>query len=163
MFEFYGHQSGVTVMTNAQRTRVAIGAIWISWSLFLIAFVLPATNLVSTANTRPGDPVSGLVTFAGSIQLWGWLPILAFAEPRALLFLIFPFTNQAMFAAPLFVSCRTPVASVFLALVFAIGGVLPWFLPGSLTGTLFSGFYVWDASFFLMALSYCLLATDELN
>ena len=152
-------------MKNAQRTRVAIVGIWISWSLLLISILLSVTNRETTTDRRLAMLVWDLFTFPIPFELWGWLPILVlYGEPRALLFLVMPFFNQTILAAPFVVSHRSldaSMASAVSALVLGVGGLLPWFLPGSLNGTLPCGFYIWDASFFLMAMSFSLLAIDD--
>lgn len=129
----------------------------IAWLLFVLSFILPATNVLQVGGTPPGTPLTGWQAFTASISSGAFFPLMWIAEPRVLLFLIFPIANSLMLLVPIFL----PVLrenSAFLAVPLLLCAVIPWFLPKTLVGDLFIGFYLWNVSFIAMSLG-CGLAT----
>lgn len=126
-----------------------------AWFIFLFSFFLPASNVVSGGGASPGTPLTGWETFTSSILLLAGQPLVILAEPKALLFLTFPFINLLMLISP-FVALGEHERAPLLALVLVPFGLLPMALPKILTGDVFIGFYAWVGSFFLMSAG-CLL------
>jgi len=120
-----------------------------AWLMFVVSFFLPATNVLEMGGTTPGTPLTGWQTFASSIEVLAVQPLIIIAEPRTLLFLTFPFINLAMLVAPLIILAWEDAWVLSGALVLC--GLFPWIFPKDMTGQLFVGFYLWDASFFVMA------------
>ena len=126
-----------------------------AWLMFIGSFFLPATNVVALAGTKPGTPLTGGQSLAAALEVIAVQPLLVLIEPSTLLFLAFPFINLAMLVAPLVAMSRE--GSALLSLLLILSGVLPWMLPKEITGDLFVGFYLWDASFLVMSAG-CVLA-----
>jgi hypothetical protein len=120
------------------------------WLLFFGSFFLPATNVVENAGNPPGTPLSGWDACYSSVMLLTAQPLIAIAEPRALLILTFPFINAAMIVIPLVAYSDSDRALRCGALLLPLG-IVPWLLPKLLTKDVFIGFYVWNISFFAMA------------
>ena len=120
-----------------------------AWLLFVISFLLPATNIAQRAGTDPGTPLTGWQTFCSSV-FSAANPLIWIAEPGVMLFLIFPFANALMFHAPLLVLILRE-RSALIALLLVPCAVVPWFLPKVLLGDLFVGFYCWNVSYFAMS------------
>lgn len=127
----------------------------LAWLMFSASFFLPATNVVQSGGTAPGTPLTGWQAFTSSLEILFVQPLAIIAEPRILLFLAFPFINLAMLISPVPVLAWDDswILSGFL-LPF---GLLPWIFPKSVTGELFIGFYLWDASFFVMTVGSILV------
>ena len=85
------------------------------------------------------------------------LPLLVIGEVRVLLVLLMPVINGIAMAAPLFVIRSRKTAS-FFAVLLGLFGITPLCLPPLLLHNLRLGFYVWDTSFFLMAVGCSVIA-----
>lgn len=135
---------------------LAAGVVIGAWLLFIASFYLPATNVIEKPGTPPGTPLTGWQAFA-SIPIVA-TPMIAITIPRSLLVLfMFPLINFVMFMAPIIVLAWSIEPRV-MSLLFALFGMAPWFIPKVLSGDLFIGFYVWDASFFAMAIGCVLIS-----
>lgn len=130
-------------------TRSAYVIITVAWLLFMLSFLLPATDVIERGGTAPGTPLTGWQAFIASIRIGLFNPLVWVAEPRFLLFLVFPFANGLMLLVPLLCLVLRDKAA-FLALPLLPCGVIPWILPKSLVGNLFIGFYLWNLSFLAM-------------
>jgi len=128
-----------------------------SWLMFVVSFFLPATNVLVTAGTPPGTPLTGWQTFTASLSCGAMNPWMWIAEPRVVLFLIFPFANGLMLFSPLLAFMLREKAAA-LALFFVPCAIVPWCMPQTLLGDLFVGFYCWNGSFFVMSIG-CILAS----
>src|SRR5687768_8883210 len=90
-------------MTALRRVRIGgKGILLVGWLAFLASFYLPATNVLGVSGSAAGKPLTGWQAFgaslwAGASNPWVWI-----ADPRVLWFLVFPFTNALMLAAPVF-------------------------------------------------------------
>ena len=137
---------GVSMCQNKFRP-VIILLIWIAWLMFGFSFFLPATNVLGT--------LSGWDAFIASFAVIGSQPLVVLAEPRVLICLAFPFCNMAMLLSPLFAYPSVTRTKEFpvISIILIPSGILPWLLPKSITGELFSGFYLWNLSFFLMSVA----------
>jgi hypothetical protein len=142
-------------MTRLPRKLLVTVPMLAAWIMFFASFFLPATNVVEKGGTPPGTPLLGWDAFCRSLLLLPALPLVLIAEPRALLFLTFPFINAAMLVIPL-VALRDPELAPLCGATLAPPGIVPWLLPKMLTGDLFIGFYLWNLSFFAMAVG-CIL------
>ena len=141
--------------------RTAYNVVWVSWLAFLVAFFLPATNILVMAGAAPGTPLTGWQAFEGSLtagvfNFWAWL-----GDIRILAFVLFPFSNAIMLVAPAS-SCLRQY-SFAPALILVPAAVIPWLLPHHLLGDLYIGFYLLNASYLLMSLGCCLLAVCYSN
>jgi hypothetical protein len=129
----------------------------VAWLIFVASFFLPATNRLQVAGAPPGTPLTGWQALTVSIEtamsVWGLVAVVA--DPTALVFLVFPIANAAMLLAPLLIAAWDE-HSAALAGLFVPCAIIPWFLPKTLSGDLFIGFYCWDASFLLMSLGCAL-------
>jgi hypothetical protein len=121
-----------------------------AWLIFIVSFFLPTTNALEMPDTKPGTPLTGWQAFILSQKILAIQPLTILAEPRTVLFLTFPFINLAMLFAPLAILMWED--AWILSGVFVPCGLFPWIFPKDVTGELFAGFYLWDASFFVMAL-----------
>lgn len=130
--------------------KITLGTILTAWLLFIVAFFLPATNVMQVAGTSPGTPLTGWQAFRASLECLAASPLVWFAEPRSLLLLAFPIGNQLMLIAPWLVFANRGQLEL-LTLAFAFFAILPWFLSKGLTGDLYSGFLIWNAAFVLMS------------
>ena len=138
-------------------TRISFATIVASWLLFVLSFFLPATNILGKAGTLPDVPLTGWQAFTTSIFCGAMNPWMWIAEPRVVLFLIFPFANSLMLIAPL-MSIMLREKAAALAIFIVPCAVVPWCMPKKLLGDLFVGFYCWNGSFFAMSLG-CILAS----
>lgn len=138
--------------------RLPAAVVFTAWLTFVVAFFLPATNVVEMSGTKPGTPLTGWQAFTSSLEVLAVQPLIVIAEPRTLVFLAFPFVNLAMLLAP--VVALGWDDSWLVSWLFVLCGVLPWVFPKDVTGELFVGFYLWDASFFAMAIG-CILVRME--
>ena len=135
----------------------SIVVIAFAWALFLLSFFLPATNSLEVGGTPPGTPLTGWQAFTASLSAGASNHWVFFFDPRVFLVLIYPFANGLMLLTPMLL-CVLREKSAALA-IFLIPSLLPiWFLPYSLRGDLFIGFYVWQFSFVLMAIG-CILSS----
>ena len=132
-----------------------MAVILVAWLMFIVSFFLPATNVVALAGTKPRTPLTGWQSLATALEVVVVQPLIVLIEPSTVLFLAFPFINLAMLVAPLVALSRE--GSALLSLLLILSGALPWVLPKEITGDLFVGFYLWDASFLLMSAG-CVLA-----
>jgi hypothetical protein len=130
----------------------------VAWLMFFISFFLPATNRLEMGGAPPHTPLTGWQAFTSSLFVLGALPLIVLVEPLTLLFLAFPFINLAMLLSPL-VALSWQRAAVLSFLLIPCGA-LPWVFPKDVTGDFFIGFYIWDASFFVMAAG-CILASIQ--
>ena len=132
---------------SRRKVKVIIAA---SWMLFVLSFVLPATNI----NAPSGKLLLGWEAFAESLS--GLInPMLWLIDFRVNLFLIFPFANALMLLAPVLCRILGDKAEA-LAILLVPCAVVPWLIPKVLTGDVFIGFYCWNTSFLTMSLG-CLL------
>ncbi len=130
-----------------------------AWPLFFASFFLPATDVV--AMPGPEDaPLNGWQAMTSAVLTVAFQPIIIVADPRVLLFLVFPAVNVLMLIAPLRVwssrECAVP-----LGIVFVVAGILPFLIPAMFFRNVFVGYYLWNASFFLMASACLLLGTSR--
>lgn len=150
-------------MESAPRiARVGRGIIVIGWCLFVASFFLPATNVLQMPGSAPGTPMTGWDVMRSLHVLGSPVVFLAFlfAQPRAFVLLAFPFTNLAAFASPCFLSTSDEVGPI-LSYALLIAGILPWFIPPGMLGDRFIGYWLWQASFFVMAAGWQLAALDD--
>lgn len=131
-----------------------VGLILSAWSMFLVSFFLPATNTLVSANAESGSPLTGWEAFYTSFLVLISTPFIVLIEPRTLLFLMFPIVNFVMALAPWIAASED--RAVLLGLFLVPCGFLPWLLPRGITGDILIGFYLWNASYFLMAVG-CIL------
>jgi len=134
------------------------GILILSWLALLASFYLPATNVLGVAGNEPGTPLTGWQAFESSILAGAFNPWVWIADLRVLWFLVFPFTNALMLAAPVFGWLREH--AFVPAIILAGAAIVPWQLPHGLTGDLFVGFYVWNGSYVLAFLGGCILAAS---
>ena len=140
-------------MTHNELRPVTILLIWVAWLMFAFSFFLPATNVLERGGTPPGTPLRGWGAFIAGFVVIGSQPLVALAEPRVLICLAFPFCNMAMLLSPLFAYPHRRKGFPVISIVLIPSGILPWLLPKTITGELFSGFYQWNLSFFLMSVA----------
>ena len=134
---------GITIM---QRRFILLGAALV-WLLFVASYLMPVTT---------GIDATGLAVFWHYMaEIWDfpdyWRTIQR--EPLAILFSTFPFTNGAVFIAPL-VLFRWARWSGGLGAFLAVGGLVPVLVFSEMVikNELRVGFYCWVISIFLMAL-----------
>ena len=137
--------------------RFALATTAVAWLLLVVSFTLPATNVLEVAGTSSGTPLTGLQAFYGSLRTCAFSPLIWIAEPRVLLFLIFPIGNSLMLLAPMLLPMLREKSAI-LAPPLVLCALIPWFLPKSLLGELFFGFYLWNMSFIAMSIA-CILAS----
>jgi hypothetical protein len=130
-----------------------------AWLMFIVSFFLPATNVLAMSSTPPGTPLTGWQAFTSSLAVLAAQPLIIIAEPRTLLFLAFPFINLGMLVAPVVTLAWDD--SWVVSGLFLLAGLLPWVFPKSVTGDLFVGFYLWDFSFFMMAMGCILVSVSR--
>lgn len=128
----------------------------VGWLMFLTSFFLPSTNVLEMSGTAPGSPLTGWQAFgsslsAGAFNPWAWL-----GDVRVVGFLIFPVTNAIMLAAPTY--CFLKTYSLPAGLILIPAAIAPWLMPHELRGDLYVGFYLWNSSYFLIALGCLLIA-----
>ena len=128
----------------------------IAWSAFVVSFFLPASALVAWPGE--GETLKG---WQAMIEAYSALAMLLLGEVRATVVLLFPLINGMALIAPLFVFAARRSAP-FLAVVLGVCGIVPWCLPPILLHELRVGFYIWDASFFVMALGCIVLAAEDM-
>jgi hypothetical protein len=131
----------------------------VAWLMFIFSFFLPTTNVLAMGGTAPGAPLTGWQAFTSSLEVLAVQPFVILAEPRTLLFLIFPFINLVMLLAPVIVLAWDD--SWLLSGLFLSFGLLPWCFPKAVTGDLFVGFYLWDLSFFMMMVGCVLVSISR--
>lgn len=134
---------------------LSAGVVLGAWLLFIASFYLPATNVIEKPGTPPGTPLTGWQAFA-SIPIVA-TPMVAITIPKGFVLFTFPLINFVMFMAPIIVLAWS-IESWVMTPLFVLFGIAPWFIPKELSGDLFIGFYVWDASFFAMAIG-CVLVS----
>jgi hypothetical protein len=136
--------------------HLPVVVVTLAWLMFIVSFFLPATNRLEMGGTPPGTPLTGWQAFTSSLFVLGAQPLIVIAQPLTLLFLTFPFINLGMLLSPLVALSWERAALLSFLLVPC--GALPWIFPKDVTGDFFIGFYVWDASFFVMSAG-CILAS----
>ena len=137
--------------------RSALSVITAAWLLFVLSFCLPATSVLSDGRAMLESPLAGWQTMNASTAVILLFPFLWTADPQILLIAIFPLANWLMLSTPLLVLALRD-KSAFLVLLLLPCALLPWFLPKTVIGTPFMGFYAWNISFFAM-IGGCVLAT----
>jgi hypothetical protein len=128
--------------------RLPMSVVSIAWLMFVASFFLPATG-------SSAAPENGWQTFVASIELLLLIPWNIAIGPSIFLFMLFPFFNLAMLLAPRRLADWN---AEITAVGFLCGGSLPWLIPRNVSEQLFVGFYLWDASFFVMAIGCILLS-----
>jgi hypothetical protein len=131
----------------------AIFIIIVGWLAFIASFFLPATNVVERGGAPPGTALVGWDAAVSSVQLVAAQPLVIFAEPKALLFLLFPLINLVALLSPL-VALSNPTKAAWLAIVLVPVAAMPLTMPKPLVGDLFIGFYFWSGSFLVMGIGY---------
>lgn len=126
--------------------------------MFVASFFLPATNALETPGSAPGTPMTGWETMC-SVQVVVH-PFVLLAEPRVFLFLLFPILNLAALVSPRLVPAAEDIWPA-AALAFLLVGSLAWFLPTTMLGERFVGYWLWHSSFFVMAVGWSLFGIYE--
>lgn len=140
---------------------MAMRLIMAAWFAFVASFFLPATNVVERAGTAPGTPISGWCAFQTPIEVIFSHPLIILAEPKMLLFLAVPLINLMILAAPLMALLMREYAHL-LGLFFIPAALFPFFLPKTVTGDLYIGFYLWILSFVVMTIGCIWLGISSL-
>jgi hypothetical protein len=105
-----------------------------------------------------GTPLIGWDAALSSITLPASQPLILFAEPKFLIFLVYPFINLLMLLSPTIPLFLPRPAAGLLPLVLIPAALIPLTLPKTMTGDLFIGFYLWISSFLLISTG-CLIFT----
>jgi hypothetical protein len=120
--------------------------------MFLASFALPATP-----HATVWEFMIGVLPFIG----WAAFMLIIGGGPGVLLWVLaIPLTNLLMLLTPTFIFSLRENAWM-LAPLLIVSGIIPWLAPAELCGRVLVGYYVWDASFFLMAIGAFLLAAAE--
>jgi hypothetical protein len=110
---------------------------------------LPALSSIEVAGTPAGTPVTGWEAFK-AIELV-FYPLVWLAQPSLLiLFPIIFLGNVVAFSAPL-LCVLFREGSWFMSPALIAGAICGLLLPKAVTGEVFSGYYLWIVSLFLLA------------
>ncbi len=149
---------------NRPLLTTALSLIAISWLTFLLSFFLPASDVVSLPNTGE-SALTGWQAMVSSVTLVFLTPILWFAEPRCLLFFVFPFTNFTFLVLPIAVLWLRGDSWVLIPVMLTAYGI-PFVIPSGFFRNLYIGFYLWHNSHLLGAVgvglaSYAFACLDK--
>ncbi len=129
----------------------------LGWVCFITSFFLPATNVLERGGTRPGTPMVGWDAAISSVTTIGAQPLILIAEPKSILFLLFPLVNLMMLLSPAW-ALGEPESAFWLAIVLLPIGICTVGMPATLIGDVFAGFYLWVGSFFVVSVGCIVLS-----
>jgi hypothetical protein len=130
--------------------KAAMATVAAGWVAFVASLFLPATNVVERGGTPPGTPLVGWDAAVSAVTVPLSSPLVFLAEPLVLLLIPLAAVNVVLLASPLVVA-GVPDRAPWLAAVLLPAGVVAVFLPSSLKGQVFVGFYMWVGSCIVVA------------
>ena len=138
---------------NRPRFHVSLQKLlWVAmlliWMLYLISFLLPATNVAEAAGAPIGTPLTGYQAFL--LMLNGGLHPFVFL-PFPVMLILVPIILLGNFVIALLPIAAippqfSPVVSCVLGGIAIVGAIAVLKMPADLKGTVFVGYYLWIIS-----------------